>query len=322
MNTLKGSDIHAAKSFLDKGEVVAIPTETVYGLAANALDETAVSSIFRIKDRPTYDPLIVHFCDMEQVLQYTLDVPENALLLARAFWPGPLTLILPKKNTISDLVTSGQKTVGCRMPDHPLSLGLLKSIDYPLAAPSANPFKYVSPTTAEHVITQLEGKVPYVLDGGPCRVGLESTIVAFNNDIPHVLRLGGITIEALQEIVPETILRIQHVPNSPVAPGQLLQHYAPTVRFLPIQTKNNPTEWNHNEGVLYFKCPESLPEELNSKHIKCLSQTGDVNEAATHLYSKMREFDKMDLECVYFEWAPKEGLGLAINDRLERAQSK
>lgn len=193
-----GKDINKAKELLSAGEVIAIPTETVYGLAGNALDTTAVLKIFKVKERPEFDPLIVHVSSISEGKKYCETIPDEALMLAQKFWPGPLTILLKKKNIIPDLVTSGLDTVGLRSPNHPLTRQLLESLDYPLAAPSANPFGYVSPTTAQHVQDQLGQKIKYILDGGPSFVGIEATIEGFENNVPVVYRMGGLSIESLE----------------------------------------------------------------------------------------------------------------------------
>src|SRR5688572_28570624 len=203
-----GKDINKAKSLLENGELVAIPTETVYGLAGNALRSSSVTKIFDVKNRPQFDPLIVHVPDMEHAERYATQIPKQAKVLASHFWPGPLTLLLKRKSTIPDLVTSGLDTVGIRCPNHPLTRELLTSLPFPLAAPSANPFGYVSPTRPEHVQDQLGDKIPYILDGGVCPVGIESTIVGFENDIPIVHRLGGLTLEKIESIVGKVRVQI------------------------------------------------------------------------------------------------------------------
>ncbi|MFZ4635519.1 MAG: L-threonylcarbamoyladenylate synthase, partial [Saprospiraceae bacterium] len=191
MDTKIGSDLSRAVHLLNDGYLVGIPTETVYGLAGNALNPAAVASIFEAKNRPSFDPLIVHISDATELTRYALTLPEAARRLASLFWPGPLTLLLPRRAVIPDLVTSGLDRVALRVPAHEMALQLLQALDFPLAAPSANPFGYVSPTTAQHVVDQLGGRIPYVLDGGACAVGLESTIVGFEADGVVVYRLGG-----------------------------------------------------------------------------------------------------------------------------------
>jgi L-threonylcarbamoyladenylate synthase len=323
MDTRMGSNIEIAKKYLDDGFTVGIPTETVYGLAANAFNEDAINQIFKIKNRPAFDPLIVHVADIDAVHRIVNDMPEAARKLAKEFWPGPLTLILNKSPHISDLVTSGQATVGVRIPRHPITLALLESIDYPLAAPSANPFKYVSPTSAQHVMNQLGGKLPYILDGGLCEVGLESTIVSFEGQTPVILRLGGITENQIKLICPNVRVRIQHLPDSANIPGQLLKHYAPSVPFIPLNKEISSIE-HENEaiGYLFFNKPAERILKNSKCSIKWLTENSDMNAAASNLYSVLRELDDQSLNKVCFEWAPNEGLGKAVNDRLERAQSR
>ena len=196
-----GTDILKAKNLLEHGELVAIPTETVYGLAGNALNASAVAKIFSVKNRPAFDPLIVHVPNVNAVYEYVAEIPEKAYALAQRFWPGPLTLLLQKKSIIPDLVTAGLETVGVRCPDHPLTQDLLKILSFPLAAPSANPFGYVSPTTPAHVDEQLGDKIKYILDGGKCEVGIESTIVGMENGEVVVYRMGGLSTEEIESVV-------------------------------------------------------------------------------------------------------------------------
>ena len=196
-----GNDLAQAKQLLAAGQLVAIPTETVYGLAGNALDEQAVLEIFRVKNRPAFDPLIVHTDSFERIADFVREIPEKALLLAQHLMPGALTLLLPKSDLIPDLVTSGLDRVAVRIPNHSLTRSLLSGLSFPLAAPSANPFGYISPTTAQHVEQQLGNQIPYILDGGPCEVGLESTIVGFENDEPIIYRKGGLAIETIERLV-------------------------------------------------------------------------------------------------------------------------
>jgi L-threonylcarbamoyladenylate synthase len=221
-----GTEIKTARDLLLQNEVVAIPTETVYGLAGNALSEIAVSKIFEAKNRPHFDPLIVHVASVFDVSNYVEEIPRLASDLMENYWPGALTILLPKKSCIPDLTTSGLKEVGIRIPNHPLTLELLKSLPFPLAAPSANPFGYISPTSAQHVEDQLGEKIPYILNGGNCSVGIESTVLRVQHNEIEVLRLGGISIESLHHFTPN--IRIQeHSTSSPASPGMLTNHYAP-----------------------------------------------------------------------------------------------
>ena len=203
-----GKDIQKAKDFLEKDELVAIPTETVYGLAANALNPIAVAKIFEAKERPTFDPLIVHTHSLQEVYKFVTNIHPALLKLAEAFWPGPLTLLLPKKEIIPSLVTSGLDRVGVRVPNHSLTLDLLSQLNFPLAAPSANPFGYISPTTAMHVEKQLGTKIPYILDGGSCEVGLESTIVGEENGEIIIYRLGGLSVDEIETIVGKVSMQL------------------------------------------------------------------------------------------------------------------
>jgi L-threonylcarbamoyladenylate synthase len=223
---LIGTDTAKAAALLRSNELVAIPTETVYGLAANALDANAVVKIFEAKNRPAFDPLIVHVAGIAQFHAYAEEIPDQAMFLAEKVCPGPVTFILKKKTIIPDLVTSGHPTVGLRVPNHPLTLQLLHELDFPLAAPSANPFGYTSPTTAQHVQQQLGEKLNYILDGGACTVGLESTIIDFSSAEPKVLRLGGLSLEFIEDSLGQK-LAVQTSSSNPKAPGMLISHYNP-----------------------------------------------------------------------------------------------
>lgn len=306
-----------AVQLLSDGKVVAIPTETVYGLAANALNEDAVTEIFKIKNRPFFDPLIVHIADKSEVEKYVTNFPEKAQKLAREFWPGPLTLILPKNEIIPDLVTSGLPFVGLRVPNHPLTLELLKKLPFPLAAPSANPFGYVSPTTAKHVEEQLGDKISYILDGGPCEVGLESTIVMFeNNETPVILRLGGLSIEAIENCIGKVSLNIASH-SKPNSPGQLDKHYATRTPLKLITEIDFNTINVAKTGAITFHSPFVF---LPLENQKVLSPAKSTEEAAHNLFAAMRELDSLNFDLILTETFPSTGLGPAINDRLNRAK--
>lgn len=308
-----GQDLQLAKQLLTEGQLVAIPTETVYGLAANALNGAAVAHIFAVKNRPQFDPLIVHIPDVQSLSHYAIEIPDQALALANRFWPGPLTLLLKKNPIIPDLVTSGMDTVGLRCPNHELTLDLLKSLNFPLAAPSANPFGYVSPTTAQHVHDQLGDKIPYILDGGPCTVGIESTIVGFENDEPVIYRLGGLSIESIEAVIGKVKV-MAHSTSNPKAPGQLKSHYAPHKKVIIGKLEELLQQYPaHCAGLLTFK------NDFNSPHQFILSTTGSLEEAAQRLFTGLRELDAMPIDYVLAEYVPNEGLGRAINDRLTRA---
>jgi L-threonylcarbamoyladenylate synthase len=310
-----GRDIQQAKRILEDGDLVAVPTETVYGLAGNALDVSAVLKIFQVKQRPAFDPLIVHVPDMSRLSLYVESIPEKAKILCEKFWPGPLTILFKKKNIIPDLVTSGLDTVGIRCPDHPLTRQLLSELNFPLAAPSANPFGYVSPTTALHVADQLGDKISYILDGGTCPVGLESTIVGFEGDATIVYRLGGLSLENIESVIGKVQLQAFSSSN-PKAPGQLKSHYAPRKKVilgnLEEILKHYPLQ---TSGILSFQKNYAAPFQY------ILSPEGKLDEAAHNLFTALRTFDKMGIDQILAEFVPDHGLGRAINDRLRRASA-
>lgn len=311
-----GTDIHYAKALLEQGDVVAIPTETVYGLAGNALNVAAVTRIFDVKNRPQFDPLIVHVPDLDTAQNYIQDIPDAARQLADHFWPGPLTLLLQKKDIIPDLVTSGLSTVGIRCPDHPLTRELLQQLPFPLAAPSANPFGYVSPTTPHHVNEQLGDKLQYILDGGACRVGIESTIIGFENDIPTVYRMGGLSLEQIERITGPVQVQA-HSTSNPKAPGQLKSHYAPGKKvIIGVIEELLQLYPAHTSGLLTFHT------DFNSPFQFILSPSGNMEEAAQNLFTALRAFDKMPIDYILAELVPEAGLGRAINDRLRRAAAE
>jgi L-threonylcarbamoyladenylate synthase len=303
---------------LEAGELVGIPTETVYGLAGNALNPDAVAKIFSVKNRPSFDPLIIHTDSLEKVREFTTDIPEPLGRLAARFWPGPLTLLLPKKSMVPDLVTSGLDTVAVRIPQHPLTLRLLEALDFPLAAPSANPFGYISPTTASHVEAQLGDKIPYILDGGSSQVGLESTIVGLEHGEVTVYRLGGLEISAIEAIVgPVKIMA--HSSSNPKSPGMLKSHYAPKASFvLGDLEKLVPTYQKSRMPFVVLSFNRYFPE-VSLDRQKQLSASGDLSEAAKNLFAHMRALDSVDVSVILAELLPEEGLGKAINDRLKRA---
>ncbi|MBI1769805.1 MAG: threonylcarbamoyl-AMP synthase [Bacteroidetes bacterium] len=311
-----GKDIAKAKALLEQGKLVAIPTETVYGLAGNALDASSVTKIFAAKDRPFFDPLIVHVPDVDAVKKYTEEIPDKASSLMKEFWPGPITLLLNKKDIIPDLVTSGLDRVGVRCPNHELTRELLKSLSFPLAAPSANPFGYVSPTKPEHVNEQLGGKIDYILDGGECNIGIESTIVGFENDSAIIYRVGGLSVEKIELIIGEVVVSTQPVSN-PLVPGQLQSHYAPR-KILKIGNIEKLLEECKHIKISVLSFQKRYASDSIEKQI-VLSASGDLNEAAQKLFSALRELDKSTAEIILSEEVPDIGLGRAINDRLRRA---
>ncbi|NKI30865.1 L-threonylcarbamoyladenylate synthase [Croceivirga thetidis] len=317
MDTSITTDLELCRTLLKEGEVVAIPTETVYGLAANIFDSQAVEKIFSVKKRPRFNPLIVHIKDLGSLKSVVEKVPEKALLLAKEFWPGPLTLILPKKDGISDIITAGKPTVGVRIPNHKTTLELLKGLSFPVAAPSANPFTRISPTSAIQVFDYF-GKSVTVLDGGQCEIGLESTIVGFEDDEPVVYRKGGIPLESIEAIVGPVKINSKSE-SEPVAPGMLLKHYSPRTRLLLTEDFDAilPDFKGSKVGVLSF----SRTEFENVSYVKTLSLARDLQEAAKNLFQSLYELDRLNLDVIIAEIFPKTGLGLTINDRLERARA-
>ena len=314
-----GSDINYAIELLNRQELVGIPTETVYGLAGNAYNADAIAKIFKVKERPSFDPLIVHSSDLDRIKDFVIEIPDKAQELASHFWPGPLTLILKRKPIIPDLVTSGLDTVAVRIPNHAYALKVLENVDFPVAAPSANPFGYVSPTKAEHVDEQLGDKISYVLDGGDCRVGIESTIVNIDGDEATILRLGGCKIERIEKVIGKVVVK----PNShtnPIAPGMMDSHYSP---LTPIRVGNIDKMLQQYEGkklgILSF---DRYVEKIEKMHQFVLSEKRDLDEAATRLFTGLRQLDSLNLQLILSEYVPSEGLGYAINDRLKRAEAK
>jgi L-threonylcarbamoyladenylate synthase len=315
----RGNDIQRAKQLLTTGGLVAIPTETVYGLAGNAFDPRAVASIYEVKNRPTFNPLITHTDSLQKAVRYVQAVPPLAQKLADAFWPGPLTLLLPKSSMLPDIVTAGSDRVAVRVPQHPLTLSLLQQLDFPLAAPSANPFGYISPTNADHVQEQLGDKISYILDGGSCSVGIESTIVGIENNTIVIYRLGGISVEELEKINSKVQFNHHDAEELPAAPGMLKSHYAPTKKVIIGNLVDLLPQYSHQRvGLIAFKNIFSqVPEEQQ----RILSGTGDLNEAAQRLFSALRQLDKLPVDVILAELVPNYGLGRAINDRLMRASA-
>ena len=309
-----GKDLLKAKQLLEQGELVAIPTETVYGLAANALDVHAVAKIYEAKNRPQFNPLIIHVADIERLKTYVEEIPSDCIKLIKAFSPGPLTYLLKKKSIIPDITTAGSEYVAVRIPQHPLTLELLAQLSFPLAAPSANPSGYVSPVTAQHVFEGLHGKIPYILDGGNATVGLESTIVGFKDGDVVVHRLGGLAIEELERVLGKSV-RISITHDAPETPGQLKSHYATRKKMIVGDIQEMMKEYGHlNFGIISFQQQYhvSLPHMI-------LSTKGDMAEAASRLFSAMREMDEKNVDVILAELVPNVGIGKAINDRLMRA---
>lgn len=314
-----GKNIADALSLLLRNELVAIPTETVYGLAGNAFNDEAVAKIFAAKNRPSFDPLIVHTSSWSKLEEIVQNIPSQAHSLADAFMPGPLTLLLPKQDIIPDIVTAGSPIVAVRIPQHPLTLKLLERLPFPLAAPSANPFGYISPTNPQHVAQQLGDKIGYILDGGPCTVGVESTIVGFEAGQCTVFRKGGIAVEAIEALIGPVVVRAQSTSN-PQAPGMLQSHYAPKVPLFLGDIESLLSQYSGQQiGIISFqKKFAGIPAQQQV----VLSEQGDFTEAARGLFAGMRHLDNLPLDVILAELLPERDLGRAINDRLRRAASE
>lgn len=312
-----GTDILKAAQLLTSEDLVAIPTETVYGLAANALNPQAVAKIFEVKKRPSFDPLIVHLADLSLLDSLCINIPDTFYTLYEKLSPGPITYILPKSKKVPDLVTAGNDTVGIRFPKHPLTRDLLLHSKLPLAAPSANPFGYISPTSAQHVNEQLGAYIPYILDGGPSVVGLESTIVDLSKSTPVILRLGGMELSEIEAALGAPIEHIKTSSSNPKAPGMLSSHYAPRIPLLfGNMERHLKVSKGKKIGIISFcKRVSNAPEATQL----VLSPDGDLREAASKLFAAMRSLDQSDVELILAEEFPKENLGMAINDRLQRA---
>ncbi|MEJ5361002.1 MAG: L-threonylcarbamoyladenylate synthase [Spirochaetota bacterium] len=307
--------IHKAAQAILQGEVVAFPTETVYGLGANALNAEAVAKIFEIKQRPFFDPLIVHVDSRDMVKEVVATVPDIAFRCMEAFWPGPLTLVLPKNSIIPQIVTAGLDTVAVRMPKHQVAQKLILASGVPIAAPSANPFGYLSPTTAGHVASQLGDKVDIILDGGQCPVGVESTIIKIENDSVTLLRHGGVPVEDIESVAGKvSVQRYTQVE----APGQLPYHYAPKTKIVLIKDVRKIPDDSSCGVILYKK--RDVP--LKNIHVMYLSDDGDLRQAAANLFTCLHTLDAMRLSVIYAEEIPEVGLGQAIMDRLKKAQAR
>lgn len=312
-----GQDPEVAASLLRQGKLVAIPTETVYGLAANALDPFAVSKIFAAKKRPEFNPLIVHLSSGDEPLRYVRSLSPKAGLLIERFWPGPLSLLFHKEDNIPDIVTAGMDSVVLRMPSHRQTQTLLHLLDFPLAAPSANMFKQISPTTAQHVELGLGDKVEYILDGGPSTVGIESTIVDCRTDDPILLRHGGISKEEIEECIGPVKEHLKQNSN-PMAPGQMDQHYSPSKPLFLVQDIQKVlNDDNYNSSIIAWGDLSGV----DAKYVYNLSESRNDIEAASNLFKMMHLADSDRTERIYAEILPERGLGRAINDRLRRAST-
>ena len=308
--------VKKAAFYLSKGEVVAIPTETVYGLAASIEHENALKEIFELKNRPFYNPLIVHIDALDSLTKVAVNIPEIAYVLARKFWPGPLTMIFEKNKNISDLITAGKKTVAVRIPNHPTTLELIQKLGSPIAAPSANPFGMISPTSAGHVKKYFNNKLNVILDGGLAEKGIESTIIGFKKDEVVLYRHGAISLEMIESIIGTVKIQKENK-KFPIAPGMLQKHYSPRTKMIlcqdPMMTAKSLL--GSKIGILAF----GKLTNYKNYHVENLSPSGDMNQAAKKLYAAMHAMDEKGLDLIIAQKFPDVGIGKSINDRLTRA---
>lgn len=313
--------IHLGAHVIRTGGLVAFPTETVYGLGCDAMSGVAASKVFEAKQRPQFDPLIVHIADRSQLEIVVASQSSLAQRLMDAFWPGPLTLILPKQPGVPDLVTAGLPTVAVRMPNHPVALALIRETGSPIAAPSANPFGYVSPTTAGHVSEGLGSKIDFILDGGPCSIGVESTIISLVDLQPELLRPGSISLEQLTAVIGPVRCRLSDQ-DKPIAPGQLSRHYATLTPLTILNTPANQIvlEPGTRAGLLRMSPSDESDDRFEA--VEVLSSIGDMREAARNLFAALRRLDALRLDRIYAEPCIETGLGMAIMDRLRRCAAR
>ncbi|NJN70277.1 MAG: threonylcarbamoyl-AMP synthase [Nitrospira sp.] len=315
------ASIRLAGRTIKTGGLVAFPTETVYGLGCDATNAVAAARVFEAKQRPQFDPLIVHIADRMQLDAVVASQTPMAQKLMDAFWPGPMTLVLPKQSIIPDLVTAGLSTVAVRMPNHPIAQAFIREAGTPIAAPSANPFGYVSPTNARHVSESLGNRVDIILDGGPCQVGVESTIVSLLGPQPELLRPGSITLEQLMAVIgPVHCLSSNH--THPIAPGQLTRHYATLTPLTILASAETRPVLRPTERAGLLRISQSRESEIGFAAIEVLSPAGDIREAARNLFAGLRRLDSLGLDRIYAEPCKEEGLGVAIMDRLRRCAAR
>jgi len=319
--------LQLAGQAIREGRLVAFPTETVYGLGADALNAEALLKIFQAKKRPFYDPLIVHIYNLKEIYDYVEFFPDVARTLGELFWPGPLTMVLKKSKSISDIVTSGLDTVAIRIPDHKVALGLIKEARRPIAAPSANLFSHTSPTTAWHVISDLKGSIDIIIDSGETLIGLESTVLDVTTSPLQILRLGGITFESLKKIIPDIIIADDHI-KIKKAPGMLSRHYSPLAKLILVKDKDEKMiekirkialqHRNKGKKVGVIACQENR-EKYSGFIVKVLGEAKDLNSCARNLYAQLRILDELKCDIIISENFEDIGMGRAIMDRLKRA---
>lgn len=320
MKTIIGKSTAKAAALLAAGELVAIPTETVYGLAANIFNKKAVGKIYQVKRRPRFNPLIVHVAGIQAAKELVSTFPPQAELLAKKFWPGPLTIVLPKNKKVGDWVTGGQSTVAIRVPAQPLALRLLRSLDFPLAAPSANPFTYISPVKPRQVKKMLDGRIGYILDGGKCSRGIESTIVSIHHGKVTLLRQGAVTEKELEAVLKIPLVR--SAGKGPAHPGMFKRHYSPHTPLIFTDDILRVVEKEYSgkkTAVLLFRKRLHLPASVKQV---VLSTAGNMEEAAANLYDSLHQLDNKGYDLLICEKLPERKLGKAINERLAKAASR
>jgi len=324
-NNINLSKIKESARIIKVGGLVAFPTETVYGLGADAFNPQAVAKIFEAKNRPLDDPLIVHISEREEIFKLAKDVPDTAVELTDKFWPGPLTLVLRKSKSLPDIVTAGLDTVAIRMPANEIALSLIKESRTAIAAPSANLFGRPSPVNSQHVIDDLDGKIDMIIDGGKTRVGVESTVLDLTQNIPSILRPGGVSIERLKEVIEEIkICKSDKI----LSPGMYPRHYSPKAKVMLVEgngkiqvekVKNLASRFNSQGCSLGILAKEEHSNKYDSFKVKTIGPEKDLTIYAANLFSVLREFDKEGTDIIVAEGVKEEGLGLAIMDRLRKA---
>lgn len=323
--------IQQAAQILKRGGLLGIPTETVYGLGANGLDETAVANIFKAKGRPQDNPLILHIPDVGWLDRYCVDIPASAYTLAHQFWPGPLTMILKRKRIVPDVVTANLDTVGMRCPDHTLCRKIIAAADVPVAAPSGNTSGRPSPTTAAHMLEDMDGKIDAIMEGGPCHVGVESTIIDLTCTPPRLLRPGGVTLEQLREVLGEVdvdkaVTRALKEGEKPRAPGMKYRHYAPKAPVTVVTGEPDKSaaciaaQVKRGDGVICFAEFASQFQELtDAELVMSLGPAADKGEQARHVFDALRQFDHTGVGAIWAQCPDASGIGLAIANRLNKA---
>nr|WP_205617940.1 L-threonylcarbamoyladenylate synthase [Caldisalinibacter kiritimatiensis] len=332
INNLEKQKIEQGAEILKRGGTVAFPTETVYGLGANALDEKAISKIFKAKGRPQDNPLIVHIAEIEQLYDIVEEVPQRALDLIERFWPGPLTIIFKKNSKVPDRITGGLSTVAIRMPNHPIALKLIKEANLPIAAPSANTSGRPSPTDASHVIEDLTGKIDMIIDGGATGIGVESTVLDLSTEIPTILRPGGVTKEDLLTIFPKVefdpALELKNKNIIPKSPGQKYRHYSPEAEMIivtgeihnMIEKINELTSEYQKEGKkVGIIATNQTKDKYNNENLIVVGDRRKLETISRNLFKTLREFDKIGVDIIIAEGVTEEGLGKAIMNRMNKA---